>query len=505
MAAEPGGYLSALLESCAAPAAWVASPYLRTQQTAAVLRRELARHGGGAGAAAAGAPTLVCPLLHERLYPNVSFGSYTQPGWTGFTQDERERFERAEEHAGTYFYRSPGAENCLDVGERAERLLRWLERAGLGAADTVVLVSHASAISDMATWLLDTPPHVAERAGGIANCGVVVLLRAEAGAPPAPAGAPTPRYTLDPACDFARRLARGAAVAAWGGPAWVADSLRALGYALPQGAGGRADAKAAARAAAARALASLPPAAHAQQSAEACARLRALPQWQAARTVALYLPLRPSGGAGSGGSGGAGSGGSGGAQECNVEPLVEAALREGKRVLLPRVLGPRAQDMTMLHVHSWEEVVSWAPVGRWGLREPPLEVGGGGGSGGGGAGGGGAGGGAAEGAGAAAPALPLLRADWHACLPDLVLLPGVAFDAACTRLGHGKGYYDAWLAALEGVCGRRGLAMPYLVAAALAPQMLPQGEALPRDPWDWPLKCVVGPTHTFAPAAAGSS
>ena len=58
-----------------------------------------------------------------------------------------------------------------------------------------------------------------------------------------------------------------------------------------------------------------------------------------------------------------GGAGAGGCQEVDVEPLLGAALREGKRVLLPRVNGSSAEDMIMLQVAIEGDVAGWAPAG----------------------------------------------------------------------------------------------------------------------------------------------
>jgi len=67
-------------------------------------------------------------------------------------------------------------------------------------------------------------------------------------------------------------------------------------------------------------------------------------------------------------------------------------------------------------------------------------------------------------------------------LLDLVLVPGVAFDAQGRRLGRGKGFYDRLLAQVRGTtCG-----------VAFDEQIV---EAVPVEPHDVRLNCILTPTR----------
>lgn len=66
-----------------------------------------------------------------------------------------------------------------------------------------------------------------------------------------------------------------------------------------------------------------------------------------------------------------------------------------------------------------------------------------------------------------------------AVIPDIVLVPLVAFDPALNRLGQGAGHYDRALA---------GLPAALRVGVAWAIQQI---ETLPLDPWDMPLHAVI--------------
>ncbi|MDY5632554.1 MAG: 5-formyltetrahydrofolate cyclo-ligase [Bacteroidaceae bacterium] len=116
-------------------------------------------------------------------------------------------------------------------------------------------------------------------------------------------------------------------------------------------------------------------------SGHLCGRVMAMPRWQTARTVMLYQAM---------------------SDEVDLQPLVEAAWQTGKRVLMPVVKGAemavRLVDAQTPHRLS-----------AYGIREPQGE-------------------------------------DFTAYETiDLILVPGMAFDAEGHRLGRGKGYYDRFL------------------------------------------------------------
>lgn len=63
---------------------------------------------------------------------------------------------------------------------------------------------------------------------------------------------------------------------------------------------------------------------------------------------------------------------------------------------------------------------------------------------------------------------------------DLVVVPGLAFDALGRRLGQGHGYYDRFLSGLAEGTVRIGLAYGW--------QLVPE---VPVEPWDVPVDVVV--------------
>jgi 5-formyltetrahydrofolate cyclo-ligase len=114
-------------------------------------------------------------------------------------------------------------------------------------------------------------------------------------------------------------------------------------------------------------------------------RLAAMPAFVAARTLLMTLPFR---------------------NEWDTRPLIDAAHAAGKRVALPRV----DENARMLDLFEVTDLVRDVRPGYRGIDEPCAHC---------------------------APVV--------ATSIDYVLVPGVAFDPECRRLGYGGGFYDRLL------------------------------------------------------------
>ena len=78
---------------------------------------------------------------------------------------------------------------------------------------------------------------------------------------------------------------------------------------------------------------------------------------------------------------------------------------------------------------------------------------------------------------------------------DLILLPGVAYDKNCNRLGHGKGYYDCFLERLQKSKVDNSLSKAIMVGLSLNEQLV--NTEIPMEPHDTPLDYVITPQEIF--------
>lgn len=126
-------------------------------------------------------------------------------------------------------------------------------------------------------------------------------------------------------------------------------------------------------------------------------------------------------------------------EEADPKALLAALARLGHPIALPRMAGKTKP----LQFHRWEEADTLLPH-PFGVLEPH-------------------------------PACAMV-------VPDVLLVPLLAFDAAGHRLGYGGGYYDRTLAAL------RAHKSVTAIGIAYAGQRI---ESLPQEPHDQPLDGVL--------------
>lgn len=169
-------------------------------------------------------------------------------------------------------------------------------------------------------------------------------------------------------------------------------------------------------------LGTLSPDARKAASQAICDRVTGLPLWMSAAGVMLFASMP---------------------DEPDVTSLLEDALAAKTLVALPRYA---AIDQKYVAARVSNSSTDLAP-GRFKVFEP----------------------------GPTCPVVPLNRL-------DLMLVPGVAFDARGRRLGRGRGYYDRLLADFGGIsCG-----------IAFDEQII---ECVPELPHDIRLNCILTPTR----------
>jgi 5-formyltetrahydrofolate cyclo-ligase len=191
------------------------------------------------------------------------------------------------------------------------------------------------------------------------------------------------------------------------------------------------------------------------QSAAICQRLLALPAYATARSVVAYLACPK-------------------LREVDTECVVLDVLRRGARLYVP-VVRDKESNMHMVHLDALDAVAMVPPFG---IREPTARY-------------------AAGSVAAGAPRAELLAevngtraAGGHsaAALPDLVALPGLAFDAVGGRLGRGGGYYDKFLHRLKYAAAQAGVPPPPLVGLCFREQLLDEVPVHDHDQdCDWLL------------------
>lgn len=131
------------------------------------------------------------------------------------------------------------------------------------------------------------------------------------------------------------------------------------------------------------------------------------------RSMLLYVPFR---------------------SELNLRPLMEWGWRRGIAVIVPRCL-PEQRLMALYRIHGWDELAS----GAYGIMEPD-------------------------------PSIAAYCGD--AYVPDIVFVPGLAFDRHGGRLGYGGGYYDRFYDRLRDISLREDRMMPLWIGCGFEQQLV---------------------------------
>jgi 5-formyltetrahydrofolate cyclo-ligase len=183
------------------------------------------------------------------------------------------------------------------------------------------------------------------------------------------------------------------------------------------------------------------------QSAAVWDRLQAMPVYQTARSIGLFLSM-PSG-------------------EIDTDSAIAHAVQERKEIYVPHVgANFELPDMQLVKVDydATSKVdtlfhYTW-PKNKWGIPEPPSSM--------------------------------TLQSAEPGDI-DVLIVPGLAFDRAGNRLGQGKGYYDRFLSRMFADPTKK---KPVLVAVGMDCQLLHEPDRIPVHEHDFAVQWILVPTET---------
>ena len=159
-------------------------------------------------------------------------------------------------------------------------------------------------------------------------------------------------------------------------------------------------------------------------SIEAQNRLLDTREWQNTEKIALFVSLE---------------------DEISTEQLLHEVLKQKKKLLLPKIIDSRRQLMDFFFCGNLAELKK----GPFGILEPPESA--------------------------------------ISEQPDMMILPGLAFDYAGNRLGYGGGYYDCYFSRHPELdCKKIGFCFHF--------QVIP---AVPHDESDYPVMAVASEEGTL--------
>ena len=141
-------------------------------------------------------------------------------------------------------------------------------------------------------------------------------------------------------------------------------------------------------------------------------------------------------------------------------PIIMNAFNNNKRVFIPKVIGSKSDDLVLYELSNYNEIDTF-PKSKWGIPEPTLDM------------------------------INNKPNYINMNIIDMIIVPGVAFDKKCGRVGHGKGYYDCLLDRINNFNSTPVIT----IGLALQEQLI--DDEVPKEHHDISLNYVITPSAVY--------